>query len=204
MLDEEFSEDSGSEETDHMHVSRKTKRQRLEISGDDLGENFLIDDDQPEKGWVDEVLARKENEEEDSSSEEDDENDNGIGSDSSGDDVGEGDEPPNEEGLDCDAWEKSDDDKQTFSQGNIQEQILVQVVKDKALNAEAQIEAAIDSKHLHSESQLPFVIEASKTLEDFKRLVDGRSIPDLLVVIQRIRTCNSIRLAAENRRKMQV
>eukprot|EP00250_Pteridium_aquilinum_P014439 c21988_g1_i1 orf=84-2915(+) len=205
MLDEEFSEDSGSEEADHTRLSRKTKRQRLEISGDDLGENFLIDDDHPKKGWVDEVLARKEDEEEDSSSEEDEEMSSNSGSGEDDGDLSPSDREISEEGvLHDDAWEESDDDKQTSSLRTMQEHSLVQGVEGKALNTEAQVDTANEFKHPHSESQIPFVIEAPKRLEDLKSLVDGRSISDLLVVIQRIRTCNSIRLAAENRKKMQV
>ncbi|GBG69440.1 hypothetical protein CBR_g4135 [Chara braunii] len=52
--------------------------------------------------------------------------------------------------------------------------------------------------------ELPFVIEAPKTLEEFRRLVDHRSVRELRVAIERICTCNAISLGSENRKKMQV
>ncbi|CAM6128735.1 unnamed protein product [Calypogeia fissa] len=71
--------DEESEESDEEPGSRKQrKKKRLEISGDDLGENFVLNDEEQDgKGWVDEVLARKgvqeSDSEEDGSREEDEE-----------------------------------------------------------------------------------------------------------------------------------
>lgn len=52
--------------------------------------------------------------------------------------------------------------------------------------------------------ELPYVIDAPQTLELFRAIVDGRSDAELALGIERIRACNSVKLAAENRRKMQV
>lgn len=212
MLGEVGSEDSDLEETDPAQVPREAKWKRSQVSGDDLGENFLMSDDQPKKGWVDEVLARNNDEEEDSTNEEDDDtsmDEDCISGQSSGDDGENGDlsnsdrEVSEERGLDA-SWEESNEDNMINSSGNSLSQNLVKGVEGKKRDVESLVEAARDFKHSSSGSQLPFVIEAPKSLEELKSLVDNRSIDDLLVAIQRIRTCNSIRLAAENRRKMQV
>ena len=54
------------------------------------------------------------------------------------------------------------------------------------------------------DGSIPFVIDAPNDLKDLSSLLDGRSEAEIIEIISRIRTCNSIRLAAENRRKMQV
>lgn len=51
---------------------------------------------------------------------------------------------------------------------------------------------------------LPFVIEAPNSLEDLCSLLENRSDSEAVEAISRIRACNAIRLAAENRKKMQV
>ena len=51
---------------------------------------------------------------------------------------------------------------------------------------------------------LPFVIEATQSLEELKALLEGRSDDDVATAISRIRTCNAPNLAPENKRKMQV
>jgi nucleolar protein 14 len=55
-----------------------------------------------------------------------------------------------------------------------------------------------------AKKELPFVIDAPQTLELFRAIVDGRSDAELALAVERIRACNSVNLAAENRRKMQV
>lgn len=220
MLDEEVSEDSGLEETDSRKDSQKSKRRRLELSGDDLGENFLVDDDHPKKGWVDEVLARREEEDEEENFGEGEEdefsmNEDGTDGDTSDGDGGDGnssksdiDEPEEREAED-DVWEESDDESPGV-QGKTRSSVspvvdaAVSVIKDNALIIAAQADVANDSKPFRSRGELPFVIEAPKSLQEFKGLVEGLAITDMLTIIQRIRTCNSIRLAAANRRKMQV
>mgnify|MGYP000630295212 CR=1 FL=1 len=74
MLGETDSDDSDIENSPARQNSlREKKRRRSEVSGDDLGENFAMDDDEPKVGWVDEILARDGNEEEDSENEDDSE-----------------------------------------------------------------------------------------------------------------------------------
>ncbi|KAH7291504.1 hypothetical protein KP509_29G019800 [Ceratopteris richardii] len=210
----ESSDDSGSEDEDAKQSSQMKKRQRIEQSGDDLGENFVVDDDQPKRGWVDEVLARKEEEEEnedsesegnESSGEEDYIHGDSIDSDYSGD-VQEFTESDSDDHSD--KWEESDDEElknQEKAQKDLRQvdDVNISSMEGAKLNHSTHADAVVDFK-AYQNSELPFVIDAPKNLDEFRSLVDGRPIEELLTAIQRIRMCNSIRLAAENRRKMQV
>jgi nucleolar protein 14 len=213
MLEESDSDDSDLEVSSRRQNSSADKKpRRSEVSGDDLGENFEMDEDEPKKGWVDEVLARGCSEEEESDNEDDsgsgedednnDDNDDdnsdrtdpeGDGSSESGCD----DDESEAKGSDDDAWERSDeDDELPFPKAQ-----NLEVVKPQNHNSSKGPSYEEGGK---GGSELPFVIDAPKSFEALKSLVDNRSVADLLVIIQRIRTCNSIHLAAENRRKMQV
>lgn len=213
MLGDMDSEDSELEEADDMGSSRR-KRKQSGISGDDLGENFLMDDVQPEKGWVDEVLARTSDREEETSDEGDDDissDEDGISKDSpqdEGDDSSPDHELSEDEGSD-EVWEAIDEDSQkVLPDTPLMKESLKKLKGDEVRKADLlnvrPLVVAQGLKISGSSLHLPFVIDAPKSLEEFKKLVDNRSVDDLLVVIQRIRTCNAIRLAAENRRKMQV
>eukprot|EP00271_Cylindrocystis_brebissonii_P001708 TRINITY_DN1198_c4_g1_i1.p1 TRINITY_DN1198_c4_g1~~TRINITY_DN1198_c4_g1_i1.p1 ORF type:complete len:1029 (+),score=344.93 TRINITY_DN1198_c4_g1_i1:40-3126(+) len=52
--------------------------------------------------------------------------------------------------------------------------------------------------------ELAYVIDAPQSLGEFRCIVDGRDTAELQEAIRRIRACNAISLAAENRKKMQV
>ena len=52
--------------------------------------------------------------------------------------------------------------------------------------------------------ELPYTIAAPESYEEFAALVAGRSAADLSAAIQRIMACNSLALASDNRRKLQV
>lgn len=54
------------------------------------------------------------------------------------------------------------------------------------------------------QEDLPFMLQAPGSYEEFAALVEGRSAEQLSLAMQRIRTCNAIAFASENRRKMQV
>ena len=201
MLGETDSDDSDIENSaTRQNSSREKKRRRSEVSGDDLGENFALDDDEPKVGWVDEILARDGNDEEDSENEDDagseeEDNDDESGSEEDGD--ASGSDGANDEHDDV--WEKSDEDNELVSFQKAENQ---KVVKQQNLNSLSK--RASQEEDGKGRSEIPFVIDAPKNFEELKNLVDNRSVADLLLIIQRIRTCNSIRLASENRRKMQV
>ena len=53
-------------------------------------------------------------------------------------------------------------------------------------------------------SDLPFVIAAPQSYEDFSSLVGGRSPADLSTAVRRIRVTNKAALAADGKRSLQV
>ncbi|XP_054810709.1 uncharacterized protein LOC129312133 [Prosopis cineraria] len=60
------------------------------------------------------------------------------------------------------------------------------------------------AKKSSAKSDIPYIIEAPKTFEELCSLFDNCSNSDIIMVINRIRASNAIKLAAENRKKMQV
>jgi nucleolar protein 14 len=130
-------------------------------------------------------------------------------------------------------WEQGDDDEFDLKEdevedlGEKEQEIKGKVVKkgartkgesnEKPLVKDGSLPFVIDApsnlartkgesneKPLVKDGSLPFVIDAPSNLKDLSSLLDGRSEIEIIEIISRIRTCNSIRLAAENRRKMQV
>ena len=66
-------------------------------------------------------------------------------------------------------------------------------------------DASTSGAALAPDSQdLPYTIAAPESYEDFASMVAGRSAADLSAAVQRIMACNSVALASENRRKLQV
>ena len=220
----ESDEDESDKDEEESH--RQQKKKRREISGDDLGENFVVEDEYQEKGWVDEVLARKDDsdEEEDEEGGEDDEDGEG-----SSDGSEEDDEAGSEEGSDgedgsqgSEDWEQSEDELGSI-EGIRKLSAIDQDLLDKLLAAkkgpkpEKEIKNLLEKEskmpqkakeplsEVHElDDALPYVIDAPQTLLEFRQLVDKRSIKDLKIAVERIRKCNAISLAAENRKKMQV
>eukprot|EP00897_Mesotaenium_endlicherianum_P006282 jgi/Mesen1/5682/ME000288S04895 len=240
---------------------REKKQRRSEISGDDLGENFALDgedDDEDEdgaglkKGWVHDVMARRDDDgDDDDDEEEEDEEDGERGEDEDDEEDGESGEEGEEEeggeggeedkkkallrkrlqqlvGADVD-WEQSDeeDDKAEEEEEEGEEWNAAERRGRKAAKGTSGREPAGLQKEKAKEDQmstkaggpvakatavsdeeedggLPFVIDAPQTLDAFRRLVDGRSTDEMVTAVQRIRACNAISLAAENRRKMQI
>lgn len=208
MLDNEVSDD---DEGDVDDFKGRTEKKRKFISGDDLGDSFFSDEEQEKKGWVDEVLERREEESEDgefddgsSASEEteEDENDSDIG-----------------ERLIEQDWEQSDDEynidnKQQremldeSGEGALKKRIKDKKEKefrnqksDKAKEKNATIQMTVAAEKIET---LPYVINAPSNLRELRSLLDNRSDDQIVEAICRIRACNAISLAAENRHKMQV
>jgi nucleolar protein 14 len=200
------------------------------ISGDDLGDSFSLEE-QPrtKKGWVDEILERR-----------DENNSESEAGDSSGDsetaedqgDEEESDED-NEEGesnLSLKEWEQSDDDNLDTDLEDeeeelddddddddvIDEQLMGPRDQKKAENNNAAetskrdrytLEAKkikADGRNLSTQADLPYLIEAPTSFEGLSALLDNRSNTEIVLIINRIRASNAIKLAAENRKKMQV
>lgn len=209
MLDNEVSDDDDEGDVDDF--KGRTEKKRKFISGDDLGDSFFSDEEQEKKGWVDEVLERREEESEDgefddgsSTSEEteEDENDSDIG-----------------ERLIEQDWEQSDDEynidnKQQremldeSGEGALKKRIKDKKEKefrnqksDKAKEKNATIQMTVAAEKIET---LPYVINAPSNLRELRSLLDNRSDDQIVEAICRIRACNAISLAAENRHKMQV
>jgi nucleolar protein 14 len=200
MLGITDSDDENEDSDEEPDSRRANKKKRLELSGDDLGENFVLDDEEQEgKGWVDEVMARNGDEEADSGEE-------GSGEEE-GDSEEDDDEEDDEEEAD-DSADGDDSDEQFSDEDDLpNKQTSLKEFERPSAKAKKDLvmEEATAVKMLSSEAEeLPFVISAPESLGEFRGLVDHRSTEDLGVAIQRIRTCNAISLAAENRKKMQV
>eukprot|EP01018_Ginkgo_biloba_P000384 Gb_34026 [translate_table: standard] len=200
-------EDSDDEENDENGSKTRVPKRMKVLSGDDLGDSFFSDEETDKKGWVDEVLERRENDSEEGESDDD----------ASSEEIeGDEDDSQTEEPLLEQDWEQSDDDdndvdklgQEIFDEAG--EEALKKQQKDTKIrnlnsekavqkNAAAQKPIAVDKVE-----SLPFVINAPSNLRELRLLLDNRSDSEIIEAIHRIRTCNAISLAAENRNKMQV
>ncbi|KEH42220.1 putative nucleolar protein [Medicago truncatula] len=100
-----------SSEEDDEESEKPSKEKPRSLSGDDLGDSFSVDEEtMTKKGWVDEILERRD-EEEGSSSEDDDgeDSDDSERSEDSGE-GSEGDLDENDKNTTLKDWEQSDDD----------------------------------------------------------------------------------------------
>ncbi|KAJ6324635.1 hypothetical protein OIU76_011848 [Salix suchowensis] len=221
-------DDSSDEENDD---AEKLSAQRpRSISGDDLGDSFSLDEEpRTTKGWVDEILARKEaddsdNEDDDSSEESASENDDGDGEgEGSDEDDTDGDGDEHEKSLSLKDWEQSDDDnlgidleenEEHDSRGVVGEIEPISRKKSKKTDAfepRKGDKKSLDGKKIkanheqHStQPDIPHIIEAPKSFEEFCAILENCSNENVILVVDRIRKSNAIQLAAENRKKMQV
>ncbi|XP_034577406.1 uncharacterized protein [Setaria viridis] len=201
-------EDDDNEDDDHMKLDNSKP-----ISGDDLGDSFTDDSIRKKKGWVDEIYekegrklgddaAASNDEESDDEHADDDESD-----DEEDDDDGEQDSSDNDFGnMSARDWEQSDNDEVDVGDNEMEDfHEKEQEISGKVMKKDAQnLKKESNVKTQVKDSGVPFVIDAPNNLKDLSSLLDGRSETEIIEIISRIRTCNSIRLAAENRRKMQV
>ncbi|CAL2231961.1 unnamed protein product [Prunus armeniaca] len=207
-----------------------TQRPRA-ISGDDLGDSFSLDEEpRIKKGWVDEILEKKDasdSESEEGGSSEDSESPEDGSDEGSDEDDNEG-----EKNLLMKDWEQSDEDNigtdlddeeeeeeedddddepeghendDDVNEKEMEPRELKRLKKNDAADAsKKQGKVSQDGKRPSTQSDLPYLIEAPKSLEELSALVDNLSNSDIVVIINRIRKSNAIKLAAENRKKMQV
>ncbi|KHN00285.1 Nucleolar protein 14 [Glycine soja] len=219
MVAAEDSSDEDSEDSE-----KPSEQKPRSISGDDLGDSFSVNKQiMTKKGWVDEILERRD--EKDSASEDDDgEDSDNLGSSGDADEGSDEDLDEHEKDLSLKDWEQSDDDDigadlededdsdediETASEDLDEVKGLDAAVHIKAKrNASVESvkkdkdssDAKIDSKEL----DIPYIIQAPKTFEELCSLVDKHSNDNIILIINRIRKSNPITLAAENRKKMQV
>ncbi|KAK9101020.1 hypothetical protein Scep_024450 [Stephania cephalantha] len=205
---------------DHIDNNSTSIAKRRSSSGDDLGDSFSLDkESRNKKGWVDEILERdatsSENENDSLSIEgsESDESDTHQESEDDGN-------PPNPMSLQD--WEQSDDEnfstdmEEEDKEGEEVEGMDRRSIRKKEEDIAPKIKAkkedpSTSEKRKTSGEQvmghldtLPFVLEAPSSLAELCALLDNRTDAEVVEGISRIRACNAIKLASENRKKMQV
>ncbi|XP_057743067.1 uncharacterized protein LOC130961303 [Arachis stenosperma] len=210
------SEDSSDE--DNEDSEKASKQNPRSLSGDDLGDSFSPNEEtMAKKGWIDEILERKD--EEDSDSEKSDgEYSDDLGSSEGADEGSDEDLDDHEKDLSLKDWEQSDDDNigidledednEEESKERTSEEVdgknFVGTSSKKDMKDPLQAKK-IDVGGKQSKGlDIPYIIEAPKNIEELYSLLDNCSISDTILVINRIRKSNPITLAVENRKKMQV
>ncbi|XAR55941.1 hypothetical protein NMG60_11036192 [Bertholletia excelsa] len=198
------------------------------ISGDDLGDSFSHDNEKKTKrGWIDEILARENENDDESEAGASAEGSESAEEEEEEEEEEEGDDDDDDDGADkiidkktesLKDWEQSDDDDLGTDleddrevggdqDGGHQETEL----KDYKLESEIKeipFEEGKRKENVEASSsllgELPYVIAAPKSLEELSSLLEGRSESQIVEAIRRIRACNAISIAAENRKKIQV
>ncbi|KAK6242607.1 hypothetical protein SCA6_007996 [Theobroma cacao] len=220
MLATDYSSDEDGE-----NVEKDPLQRPRAISGDDLGDSFALDEEPgSKKGWVDEILERKDaddSEDEDENASEDSESAEDTGEDEGSE---EDDDDEHEKTLSLKYWEQSDDDnlgtdldedeeeqehddaigdEEDVEQKGCNKSNKTELKKDDGQSVDAKkIKPSI--KHTSTKSDIPFIFEAPRSLEELSSLLENCSNGDVIVIINRIRKSVAIKLAAENRKKMQV
>ncbi|XP_024991040.1 nucleolar protein 14 isoform X1 [Cynara cardunculus var. scolymus] len=211
--------DDTSDEDNDDDQGNSASKKLTSISGDDLGDSFAIDEPKTKLAWIEQML-RKENEI-------DVDSDDGESSDDGDDDDGE-EEDDDEEGDDLASdmpqslkdWEQSDDDDDDDDDTDLEEK----AGEDDGVNLEVKPrdhkQAVNTNEHVDNldaekkvakvklpgplQGDLPYTIEAPKTMDDLSSLLENRSDSEIIEAIRRIRAFNAIKVAAENRKKIQV
>lgn len=219
--------DNYTDEEDEDAEKPSSQRPRA-ISGDDLGDSFVLDEEpRAKKGWVDEILER---DAENSDSEEGDSSADSENSENGSDEEGsDEDNDVREEGLSIKDWEQSDDENleidldreededEEHDEDDYADKKDIKPIdskKEQNIHSVETSEGHKDSLHARRKTadekqpsmrlELPYLIEAPKSFEEFCALLDNCSNSDTILIINRIRASNAIKLAAENRKKMQV
>ncbi|XVE91656.1 hypothetical protein REPUB_Repub01dG0029000 [Reevesia pubescens] len=219
MLATDYSSDEDGE-----NVEKDSAQRPRSISGDDLGDSFALDEEpDTKKGWIDEILERKDTD--DSENEDDDASEDSENAEDTGEDEGseEDDDDEREKTLSLKDWEQSDDDDlgTDLNEGEegeehddaIGDKDVEQRGRNKSIGTELRKEdvESVDPKkikssvkHTSTKPDIPYIIEAPRSLEELSSLLENCSNGDIIDIINRIRKSNAIELAAENRKKMQV
>lgn len=197
------------------------------ISGDALVDSFSFEEERrTKKGWVDEILERR-NENNSDSEADDSSGDSDSAEDDSDEEGSDEDDDEGENKLSLKDWEQSDDDhigtdleddeeegeeeeddaneKEMGSrdQKKAKKSDSVEITNKDGDSLHAKKTKA-DGKTVSTRPDLPYLIEAPKSLEELCALLDNCSNTEVILIISRIRASNAIKLAAENRKKMQV
>ncbi|XVF03153.1 hypothetical protein REPUB_Repub04eG0236300 [Reevesia pubescens] len=218
MLATDYSSDKDGE-----NVEKDSAQRPRSISGDDLGDSFALDEDPgSKKGWVDEILERKDAD--DSENEDDDASEDSETAEDTGEDEGseEDDDDEREKTLSLKDWEQSDDDDLgTDLDEDEEEEEHDDAIGDKDVEQRDRFKSngtelrkdveSVDAKkikssvkHTSTKPDIPYIIEAPRTLEELSSILENFSNGDVIEIINCIRKSNAIKLAAENWKKMQV
>ncbi|XP_021718360.1 nucleolar protein 14-like [Chenopodium quinoa] len=213
--DDTSEEDGDDSEDDVKHSANKQSH----VSGDDLGDSFTVDDKSlNKKGWVDEILEKNVSEDtgdensgcsdDSDESEDDEEGTDNEEDDGKGETLKDWEQSEDDLVIDLDEKDESDeeeegeDDKtQEERKDKKNERLVNPDRKEKKKTALLNLGVAQSSR---LKQELPFKIDAPGSMEDLYALFQDRSNEDIIEAIMRIRKCNPILLAAENRKKMQV
>lgn len=216
-------EDSSDGEHDHKSGSRKLKP----VSGDDLGDSFSVDEvTENRKGWVDEIYNKEDedNQDEDSTPSEGSESNEDDQETSDGEKDSDGNGTSGKEHGNMSFmkdWEQSDEDDDDLDTDeergkDADEEIIKKSINEDDEDDDEEITNSQKTDNLGGikttseiqaplkQEELPYVIEAPNNLSELCSLLDGRSDTEVIEAINRIRASNSIRLAVENKRKMQI
>ena len=145
-----------------------------------MGDNLMLDEAKAGSGWVDQVMARKEEEEDEEDEDEDDEEDDEEEEDGEEEEEEDGDEE----------WEQSGSEEEGKAEEGKAEERKVGVVKEV--------------KGGGAGGELPFVISAPQSLAEWRAVVDGRGLEEVAEAIRRVRLCNAVALHPSNKRNMQI
>ena len=104
-------------------------------------------------------------------------------------------------GSDSDSESESESDSD--SPAETAEQASQQSSERQKAHAEAQGSGQSHDGIPEETDDIPFTIAAPSSYAAFAQLVQGHSPSKLRLIIQRIRVCNAIALATDNRRKLQ-
>ncbi|EOA33605.1 hypothetical protein CARUB_v10019758mg [Capsella rubella] len=195
---------------------------RSVISGDDLGDSFSVEEKQPKRGWIDDVLERKD----DVDNSESDEND-GSSEDSESEEEEEDDDCESDGGNEkqrkghhLEDWEQSDDelgdelededddDDDDDEEKEVEPRVHKKLKNDGQCKGEGLSGTAKQETNMRklssTQRDIPFMIDAPKNYEELVALVEDCSNADVILIVNRIRVAHSIKIKAENRKKMQV
>ncbi|XP_010257952.1 PREDICTED: nucleolar protein 14 [Nelumbo nucifera] len=218
MLATDDSDDEGSD--GHEDTDKEYDHKLRPISGDDLGDSFSFHEEpKNRRGWVDEVLERKDVDDsaseassEDSGSDEDDSDEEG--SDKNNSESGKSHslkdwEQSDEDNLSTDIEEEEEEEEEgeedKEGKGLHKVDNNMQEIKNKKADPlDAEKTKSSQKQHPIKQGELHYTIEAPTNLSDLCTLLDNRSDAEIVEAINRIRIYNAIKLAAENRKKMQV
>ena len=220
-------EDASDEDNDDS--DKPSTKGLRSISGDALVDSFSLEEEpRTKKGWVDEILERR-NENNSDSEAGDSSGDSETAEDDSDEEGSDEDDDEGENKISLKDWEQSDDDhigtdleddeeegEEEEEDDDANEKEMGSRDQKKAKKSDSVEITNKDGDSLHAKKtkadgktvstrpDLPYLIEAPKSLEELCALLDNRSNTEVILIISRIRATNAIKLAAENRKKMQV